>query len=895
MYSYSDFFNLAREHGFESFTALQNKAFHSSYISDSDKNLFVIGETSSGKTLIPQLLYEMAVITAKKEDKPNPKMLFVVPYRALAAQKKREFDLFYESYELSIVQSTGEFRDSDNDIQHGRVDVAIMITEKAFHFQSNIEDFLSKYDFLVLDEVGLINSEDRGIYYDLLFTWGVRNHCSSKRPRLIALGTPFYDWRTYIEHYCLGSIVVDDERPISLVHNTILFDSDKIKYVDGKCTFLSHGQIMTEAKLIKLEQKEYEVCCPEQQTPCPVGTLSRKDHTMLCPKIDRPCMYPLFITKDSVQRFILLKICSYHLLQGHQILIFSNNRKDVVDTCLFLYRELKKMPDLVEMFPAPPSPEECRREILEACGLDADDVYGILENVGEIESKTECYQALHSGFAFHSAALPNELRSFVEDKLLFSREMKIVCSTETLAFGVNSTVDVVIIKNVMKQDSMITRNEYQNYVGRAGRLRPGTEVGQIKGTVYTLLNTKQQIEWDKVRSEPPKRLKSVFYSDYDEKLPFFLLNLIQKSRDGVSFKELLDYVKLMPSDDMESEESLRNRISDAIAFLLSKKLMEKKKAPVGRGRSMTEVTYLLTRLGTQMQGYVLDKNDFQLLCNAVNKYVKGYLDIESDRTELFYSLLRTKKAASALKNAFKNVKGKLPLDKLCEYICSYSKTSETNPSWRSDEDSKNLYVLGAVLAWCDGESTRSIYSRFGVHYTLLNRLSEQISHLVEIGRGFIEVFVEQRCREFNEQWKNLTGKEQGNLDLKVLNEKCEMIIADAEKLAVSLYYGINLTIHGELMEYLKGTDHEGQNLRERYAIKTFNPTSAKEFRRIVYAYSFFERKLPQEWKNAEKRDNYLSLRRQHYQTIQKIGSPLVTRFFEGRFGDAFNDIIDGRK
>lgn len=88
MLQYTSYLELARQHNILAFTALQEEAFRSEYISDSRKNLFVIGETSSGKTLIPLLLYERAVLEAQRLEAPCPKMLFVVPYRALAAQKK---------------------------------------------------------------------------------------------------------------------------------------------------------------------------------------------------------------------------------------------------------------------------------------------------------------------------------------------------------------------------------------------------------------------------------------------------------------------------------------------------------------------------------------------------------------------------------------------------------------------------------------------------------------------------------------------------------------------------------------------------------------------------------------------------------------------------------------
>lgn len=119
--NYDSYFALVNQHKITKFTPLQDRAFHLEEGKASGKNLFVIGQTSSGKTLIPMLLYEAAVIKAQKLNIVFPKMLFVVPFRALAAQKLMEFSNFFKKYGLKIVQSTEEFRSNDYDIQNGNI------------------------------------------------------------------------------------------------------------------------------------------------------------------------------------------------------------------------------------------------------------------------------------------------------------------------------------------------------------------------------------------------------------------------------------------------------------------------------------------------------------------------------------------------------------------------------------------------------------------------------------------------------------------------------------------------------------------------------------------------------------------------------------------------------
>ena len=119
--NYEKVLRLAKHLGYSSFTDLQKTAFRSENVYDSGKDLFVIGETSSGKTLIPMLMYYAAYQEARDKQQRTPQMLFVVPYRALAAQKKLEIERLFQGEELDIVQSTGEYRQNDDEIQHGQI------------------------------------------------------------------------------------------------------------------------------------------------------------------------------------------------------------------------------------------------------------------------------------------------------------------------------------------------------------------------------------------------------------------------------------------------------------------------------------------------------------------------------------------------------------------------------------------------------------------------------------------------------------------------------------------------------------------------------------------------------------------------------------------------------
>lgn len=909
MSSYSNYFSIAKHHNITEFTPLQDKAFRSKEVTESKQNVFVIGETSSGKTLIPMLLYEEAVIEAQKLNTDFPKMLFVVPYRALAAQKHMEFRQFWEKYNLDIIQSTGEFRQHDYDIQSGNVDVAVIIAEKVFKFQARDENFLERYDFIVLDEIGLVDSSDRGIYYDFLFAWGANAGRRFEKLRMIALGTPFYNWDIYIQFYDFYPITTNKGRPVNLKYNTIFFRKQGISQVDGDNDFLYRSVILTAAKFEKL-QNVYEnpyIKCSDLDFPCSINVDCRRNPSLLCEKLNNPCTSPILILQENmgVYRYILLQICRYHLLRGEQMILFLNNREEVITISLFLYYALSQMPELAGIFPPPPPVEMCRRKILEECGLKEDDVYGILEFEDGTEIKRECYQAFVSGVAFHSAALPNELRTYVERKMLASREMKIVCSTETLAFGINSAVDVVVIANLMKRESnvarMISKNEFCNYAGRAGRLRIGIRAEQIQGTVYTLVKNAQKEAWNKILEEKIPSLKSVFYSNADEKMPFFLLNLIpENTKAGINLKQILEIVLKMPRDIDKIDEGLETTIKDTLNFLVKQGLLEKRDNHVSRGRShgnkVTESVYYLTALGRRLKGYILDKGDYEMLKDSVDIYVKSVYS-EPDRVTYIYRLLCTKHASSALNNVYEDSNTKLSFETVCGYIRAKAQDYDMDwpPDWLKESNKKNIFVLAAILAWCDGESSKSIFKKYGMHYALLNRLSEQIAYLIEIAKELIPDCMELQKRKLMESLEKLVrnGK---CLPKDIIREEdflkqCDDKLIGAERLSIALYYGINTRIHKQVMDYLEQQGKVSTELIARYELKSLSPKTAREFRKIVLAYTFFEKPMPEIWEDSEEKSDYMSLRRQQYLEMKEI-HPLIFRYFKEKFKDSFTDLIN---
>lgn len=118
----------------------------------SEKNFVISVPTAGGKTLIAEfaMLYEIM---------KGGKCLYVVPLRALASEKFNEFRKFSE-LGFKVGLSTGDYESRDEWL--GNYDIIITTGEKADSLMRNRASWMKYISCLVVDEVHLIDSPDRG-------------------------------------------------------------------------------------------------------------------------------------------------------------------------------------------------------------------------------------------------------------------------------------------------------------------------------------------------------------------------------------------------------------------------------------------------------------------------------------------------------------------------------------------------------------------------------------------------------------------------------------------------------------------------------------------------------------------------------------------------------------
>lgn len=205
-------YTLLERRGFTTLRPAQSKAIENGLFEE--KNLLVCTPTASGKTLVG----ELAALNAVLHDRG--KAVYVVPLRALAAEKHTQFTKEYPN--LKIALTSGDV-DSD-DSWLARYDIIITTSEKLDSLLRHRAPWLRSVKTLIVDEIHLLNDASRGPTLEVLITLMKRLLPKLQLIGLSAtIGNPeeLADWME-------ATLILDSWRPVRL---------DKGVYLDGKIEF----------------------------------------------------------------------------------------------------------------------------------------------------------------------------------------------------------------------------------------------------------------------------------------------------------------------------------------------------------------------------------------------------------------------------------------------------------------------------------------------------------------------------------------------------------------------------------------------------------------------------------------------------------------------------------
>lgn len=194
----------------------------------------------------------------------------------------------------------------------------------------------------------------------------------------------------------------------------------------------------------------------------------------------------------------LLKIQGYEIAPGDFVYRDFNTRKTNLEKKLGLNLvsnviEKSKEEQMIIFERSQPKSEEIAKIIAEECEV-TNSTMDIIQELDELVESTplsrDLKKVLQKGIAFHHGGLLPEERLIIE-KGFKDGKIRIVCSTTTLAAGVNTPAKNVIFRSYKYYwKENIAVKDYKNMAGRAGRLKIKDNFGRS----VLFANTQKELE-----------------------------------------------------------------------------------------------------------------------------------------------------------------------------------------------------------------------------------------------------------------------------------------------------------------------------------------------------------------------------------------------------------------
>lgn len=747
-YKSAETFCLSYRMPFAEFTELQKSVLENVFFWNQSQNLIVKGEPGSGKTLLAELAF---LSIDKPQNCKNRKLLYLLPYRALLNEKYEYFSNKYDRSQVRIYRSSSDFSDNDDNIFNANCEIAIMIYDKLDNYLCSCEsgnDIFYEYDLIVMDEFSLIANIERGIRINNILR--AYNSVSSiknirEKARIIALTVPEC---VTSEYDLLGfKSLVSDARPLKLNEAIIQADCAKIFPKDSKDTWPVKFDILDVAN------NDYQE--------------SLEDLINLHP------------------RDILYSVIKSHRKLNHNIIVFCNSRESSRNIC----RSISKIVRGNSL-----AHGDWSEHLLSIKKKMGDNCYGSIDENLLISSR--------NGVVFHNADLPDEIRREIESEFAKKNSrINIIVSTETLAYGINCSAEVVIIYDRIKPTTIddfpvftvgtsssdlymryLNSVEYKNYVGRAGRLGYSDDKSQHVG--YAYLITKGHTGTRKVRS--------LYYSTDGKRFRsckrLFAMKLRWRTITTTSM--IFDEVNISSNGTLEIESiksaieflcgTKKIRFEDEFAQRILDEMEKLQLVELDADLSVDKKIYSTTALGDAIHGchipyealkglgniaFHLKNNkfsDFLLifqicgimqntnLC-TINRHKENLKKFINDTVNFLSDLKDTKQIDIKIYNYFTK-----KVDSMQKIIFD-SQVNEFGVCNLGEELAKNIhqFVNASILhLWHNGISIETINKKYGFQVCLgaIKNISRNIIHIFECLIKYLAAFVkhEELIQKVNE-------------------------------------------------------------------------------------------------------------------------------------------------
>jgi len=197
---------------FSTLTPIQQKAIGGGLLGGASQ--LVCAPTASGKTLIAT----MALVNALER---GGKAIYLVPLKALAGEKYKEYLALFNGTKYKVVVSTSDI-DSDSSYL-AKYDVLILTTEKLDALLRHHITWLGEVKTIIIDEIHLLNDPKRGPTLEVVLTLLK----TMIKAQLIGLSATIGNPKELAE-WLGATLIIDSWRPVELKSGIC---------VDGKTEF----------------------------------------------------------------------------------------------------------------------------------------------------------------------------------------------------------------------------------------------------------------------------------------------------------------------------------------------------------------------------------------------------------------------------------------------------------------------------------------------------------------------------------------------------------------------------------------------------------------------------------------------------------------------------------
>lgn len=204
-----------------SLNALQVAAINEYRVLDGE-HLVVSAPTSSGKTMVGELAALRHVLDRRRA-------LFLLPLKALVADKRRHFEAVYGGFGVRTIEATGE-TDDITPLLRGQYDIALLTYEKFAAIALTFPHVLAQAGVVVIDEAQMIADEGRGANLEFILTLIRMRRREGLEPQVIALSAVIGDTNG-LEEWLGARLLRRTERPVPLDEGLLLADG-RFRYID---------------------------------------------------------------------------------------------------------------------------------------------------------------------------------------------------------------------------------------------------------------------------------------------------------------------------------------------------------------------------------------------------------------------------------------------------------------------------------------------------------------------------------------------------------------------------------------------------------------------------------------------------------------------------------------